>query len=155
MKLLSSPAFTIWTKPYQEVRGFKHIDEGMQCNGFKFKVGERYVHDGEVDLCKEGFHFCRLLNKVWKYKNVFKGSTHFVYCKNVIGNPLDKECCREILIGNQLTFQEMVNLSNSGFGNLGHSNKGHYNKGNYNKGNRNKGSFNKGNYNKGNCNEGN
>lgn len=133
----NTKAFTIWAKPYMTVYGFKHLDEGMQCHGFKFEVGKTYRHKGKLTLCESGFHFCRDLSKLIYYKDIFQGSTHFVRCRNVIGHSEDKECCSEITIGRALTFQEMMRYANVGYGNQGFGNQGNWNQGDSNKGDEN------------------
>ncbi|MCK9583169.1 MAG: hypothetical protein M0Q46_06135, partial [Endomicrobiales bacterium] len=40
------------------MKGFKGFDEGLKCKNFQYEEGKKYKHDGAVELCKEGFHFC-------------------------------------------------------------------------------------------------
>jgi len=39
-------------------KGYKVFNPDFTCRNFKFKVGETYKHDGEIEMCSEGFHFC-------------------------------------------------------------------------------------------------
>ena len=37
---------------------YKAFDKNMKCNGFQFKEGMEYTHDGKIEICKSGFHAC-------------------------------------------------------------------------------------------------
>jgi hypothetical protein len=51
------------------MNGFKGLDKDFKCNGFQYKVGEKYKHDGEARLCNSGFHFCEHPLDVLGYYN--------------------------------------------------------------------------------------
>ena len=40
------------------VKGFKGFEKGLKCRDFQYEVGKSYKHDGEIELCQKGFHFC-------------------------------------------------------------------------------------------------
>ena len=40
------------------IRGFKAFDKGLVCRGFQYEENTEYVHNGEVEACESGFHFC-------------------------------------------------------------------------------------------------
>jgi len=40
------------------IKGFKAFNKGLKCQGFQYKVGKEYKHEGDIELCKKGFHFC-------------------------------------------------------------------------------------------------
>ena len=155
MKDQNTKAFTLWTLPHRVIRGYKQFQSGLKCRDYQFEVGVTHLHEGELELCYSGFHFCRLLNRVPDTQDIFSGSTHRVLCRDVVGNPASKECCREIMIvSGPLSFQEWLSEANDGERNLGYGNQGDGNKGNWNQGNGNKGYGNQGNGNKGDDNRG-
>ena len=39
----------------------------QECLGFRFEVGQTYIHKGEVKLCKSGFHFCPVAEDTLDY----------------------------------------------------------------------------------------
>lgn len=49
------------------MKGYKGMDENMQCRGFQYEVGKTYRIAGEVALCRNGFHFCEKLPHVFSY----------------------------------------------------------------------------------------
>ena len=52
------------------VKGFKGFNEDLTCRGFQYEIGKTYKHNGEVELCRSGFHFCRKLKDVHQFYNL-------------------------------------------------------------------------------------
>lgn len=49
-------------------KGFEiREDGGMWCKDFKYEVGKTYKYNGDISLCKSGFHACRNLHQVWQF----------------------------------------------------------------------------------------
>jgi hypothetical protein len=134
------------------MKGYKVFDSNWKCNGFQYKVGETYIHEGEVEICKSGFHFCQNLNNCFNYYE-FNSSNKVAEIEAddsdaiIIGD--DKCVCKKIYIIKELKWNEVLELVNSG-----NCNSGNCNSGNYNSGNNNSGNCNSGNNNSGNCNSG-
>jgi hypothetical protein len=42
----------------KKVIGYKGFNKGLTCRGFGYQVGKSYKHNGEIELCQRGFHFC-------------------------------------------------------------------------------------------------
>jgi hypothetical protein len=40
------------------VNGYKAFNPNWTCRDYQYEVGKTYTHDGKVDLCHQGFHFC-------------------------------------------------------------------------------------------------
>ena len=44
------------------MKGYKGFNEKLQCTPdgkvFQYEVGKEYVHEGDAELCQQGFHFC-------------------------------------------------------------------------------------------------
>ena len=44
------------TNPTETIECIKGFDRDWKCRGFAYEIGVTYRHDGEVKLCKAGFH---------------------------------------------------------------------------------------------------
>ena len=40
------------------MRGYKFMESDMTCRGFQYEIGKEYTLKGELEICKNGFHFC-------------------------------------------------------------------------------------------------
>lgn len=51
----------------QVMEGFKGFKSDWTCQGFRFAPGETVEHEGPVELCNSGFHFCEYPLDVFTY----------------------------------------------------------------------------------------
>ena len=142
----------------ERIKGYKVANADGKCSGFKFEVGQTYSHKGEVLICNSGFHFCTKAQDCFNYysfdsKNVVFEVEGFGISE--FAKDDSKVCVSDIYIVRQLTWQEVLEVANSGKDNTGHSNSGNSNSGNWNSGDWNSGNSNSGNRNSGNWNSGN
>jgi hypothetical protein len=49
------------------ITAYKGFDANWECREFQFKVGKSYIHEGDVEACKSGFHSCLNPLDVWNY----------------------------------------------------------------------------------------
>lgn len=86
------------------VIGYKATDANMKCLDYRYRVGEKHVYDGEIELGKNGFHFCRELGDVFKWYP-FTHLARFFICE-IGGNVIDsdgKSVCSEITLVREIT----------------------------------------------------
>ena len=148
------------------IKGYKVFNPDWTCRGFQYEVGKTFKHNGNIEMCGAGFHFCQKISDCFNYYN-FDSNNKIAEVEAVgrtetIG---DKSVTDEITIIKELTWHEVLDLANtgkdctgncnSGNRNSGNRNSGNCNSGNRNSGNCNSGSCNSGNWNSGNCNSGN
>ncbi len=62
------------SKPVEQKKYFKGFDKNWKCRDYQFAVGGNYEHDGEVNLCKSGFHACLYPLDVFNYYSPGEGS---------------------------------------------------------------------------------
>ncbi|HDK7194899.1 TPA: hypothetical protein PTV74_003206 [Clostridium botulinum] len=55
------------TEEWIWVEGYKGTDKDMKCRDFQYELSRTFKHDGEVELCESGFHFCLQLKDVFYY----------------------------------------------------------------------------------------
>ena len=54
----------------EKIIAYKGFDKNLCCRGFQFKVGEEYEQQGEIKICKNGFHACTNPFDVLNYYDV-------------------------------------------------------------------------------------
>ena len=144
-----------------KIKGYKVFNSDWTCNDFQYEVGNTYHHNGSIGLCREGFHFCEKLANCFNYYSFNpENKVAEVIATGEIIKGDDKCVTNNIEIVREISWNDVLNLvntgiSNTGLCNSGDCNSGDCNSGNCNSGNRNSGNCNSGNRNSGNCNSGN
>ena len=97
------------------MKGYKVFDENWKCKGFQFKAGETYTHEGEIEHCKSGFHFCVNLVDCFNYYefNPENKVAEVEALDKFITNG-DKTVCNKIKIIKEDSWEECLRLTNSG-----------------------------------------
>ncbi len=143
------------------MKGYKVFNNDWTCRGFEYKLGKTYVHEGTINLCETGFHFCKRAIDCFNYYE-FDSSNKVAEIEAVgkIKTDGTKSVTDKITIIRELSWHEVLDLVNigkncTGIGNSGYRNSGNCNSGDYNSGDCNSGDYNSGDYNSGDCNSGN
>ena len=118
------------------------------------------MHNGNIEMCGSGFHFCRKASDCFNYYNF--NSNNKVAKVEAIGlveTRGDKSVTDKIKIVREIKWMELLTIVNegdncTGLCNSGDCNSGDYNSGDCNSGDYNSGSWNSGDYNSGDCNSG-
>ena len=140
------------------VKGYKVFNADWTCRGFQYVVGETFEEDVIPSCYDKGFHFCTKASDCFNYYPF--DSNNKVAEVEAIGeidtSSVDSICCtNKIRIVRELSWNEVLEIVNTGKGCTGLRNKGNHNSGNWNSGDYNSGDYNNGNRNKGNYNSGN
>ena len=128
------------------VEGYKIVNDDMTCRDFQFEIGKRHLlpNDDYLELCKNGFHFCKYPSGPWSYYatgRVFKVRAYGVLAQEGSPGADYKMVCEEI---------ELVEeVADDGDYNMGYNNTGNYNTGDGNTGDGNTGYGNTGDGNQG------
>ena len=132
------------------VKGFKVFKPDWTCRGFQYEVGKTFKHEGDISLCKEGFHFCQKASDCFNYYNFDSDNkVAEVVATGLVESNEDKSVTNEITIVREIPWQELLTIVNEGKNCTGLKNTGHYNSGDCNSGHYNSGDCNTGNHNSG------
>ena len=55
------------------MRGYKFMESDMTCNGFQYEVRKEYSLEGELEICRNGYHFCENPFDCLEYYDNIKG----------------------------------------------------------------------------------
>ena len=145
-------SFWIILKAKQPVRGYKVFNPDFTCRGEKFEIGKHFVFDKPIKICASGYHFCTKASHCFEY---YSFDPKNIVCEvlahgDVETHTEDSKCCtNDLEIVRQLTWAEVLEVSNEGANNTGRSNTGGWNTGDRNTGYRNTGYSNTGDRNTG------
>ena len=116
------------------MKGYKVFNPDWTCRDFKYAVGQTYEMEGEPICCDRGFHFCTDLKDCFDYyKFDPNNKVAVVEALGAIDTEGDKSCTNKITIVEEITWEEVLHLVNTGKGCSGLCNSGNRNSGDWNK----------------------
>ena len=142
------------------MKGYKVFNPDWTCRGFQFEVGKTFTHDGDIGVCRAGFHFCRKAADCFNYYGFnSKNKVAEIEAVGLVESDGDKSVTNIIHIVREIPWSEVLEIVNSGkectgYGNTGDCNTGDCNTGDWNTGHCNTGDWNTGDWNTGDCNTG-
>ena len=145
------------------IKHYKVFDKDLKCNGMQYEIGKDYhlIDNNGIPIppiiCKQGFHACLQINDCWEYYKftpVNRVCIVLLY-NNIDDTKKDKSCASSISILEEISWEKVLQLCNTGNRNIGNRNSGDWNSGNRNSGNNNTGDRNTGYRNSGDWNSGN
>jgi hypothetical protein len=137
------------------VIGYKVFNPDFTCRDFQYKEGEAYEITGKLEICRKGFHFCKIAADCFNYYQF--NPDNIVCLVEATGEVVeegDKCVTDKIVIKERISWERLLTIVNTGKGNSGYSNSGHSNSGDWNSGHRNSGDSNSGDSNSGDSNSG-
>ena len=135
---------------YKPVKGYKVFNPDWTCRDFQYEVGKTYEEDVNPKCCTRGFHFCTKASDCFNYYsfNPENKVAEVLALGMVDAESDDTKCCtNKIQIVREITWQELLDIVNTGKGCTGLCNTGLCNTGNRNTGNCNTGLCNTGDWN--------
>lgn len=125
------------------MKGYKVFNSDWTCRGFKYEIGKTYEHKGVINLCEEGFHFCKNLIDCFNYYSFDPNNkVAEIEAEGKIIEGTDKCVTSKITIIKEITWNEVLDLVNTGKNNSGNCNSGNWNSGDCNSAKHSSGIFN-------------
>ena len=92
---------------------YKGFNKDMTCRGYQFEEGKTYTHDGDVELCKSGFHACENPLDCFAYYNPADSIFREVEMEEVSPERKgdSKAAGKTIKIGARISFGKMVQVA--------------------------------------------
>jgi hypothetical protein len=95
------------------VKGYKAFNSDLSCRGFQYEVGKTYTTKGELEICKNGFHFCNKIIDCFNYY-FFDGETRIAEVES-LGKVIrgdKKNVTNKIKIIREIPLEEQLELLN-------------------------------------------
>ena len=137
------------------IKGYKVFNSDWTCKGFQYKVGETYIHNGNIKMCGSGFHFCQKASDCFSYYQFDSNNkVAEIEAIGIVETSGNKSVTDKIVIVREIPWQELLTIVNEGKDCTGLCNTGNCNTGDRNTGDRNTGDRNTGKENTGDRNTG-
>jgi hypothetical protein len=91
--------------------GYKAFNSDWTCRDFQYKVGETYTLDGELSICKNGFHFCERLIDCYSF--YWFGNFPYIAEVEALGDIRkgeNKNCTNKIKIIREISIDEQLKI---------------------------------------------
>lgn len=132
------------------IKGYKVFNKDWTCRDFKYEVGKIYEHQGNIEICGKGFHFCQKANDCFNYYSFdSRNKVAEVEAIGICETEGNESVTDKIKIIKEISWEETLKLVNTGDYNTGYRNTGDYNTGDFNTGDSNTGNWNTGDWNTG------
>ncbi len=138
------------------IRGFKVFNSDWTCRNKQYTCPGAFEEDVTPSVCDRGMHFCKKAADCFNYYSFNpenKVAEVIALAERTVEDG-DKCATNYLEIVREISWQEVLEIVNTGKGCTGLCNSGNRNSGNRNSGNRNSGDCNSGNRNSGNRNSG-
>lgn len=137
------------------VKGYKVFNSDWTCRGKQYTCPGKFEEDVKLLICSRGIHFCKKAVDCFNYYD-FDPDFHVaeVVAYGRVVERDDKCVTDKLEIVREISWHEVLDLTNTGNNCTGFKNSGDENSGNLNSGNRNSGHGNSGHGNSGNLNSG-
>ena len=115
------------------VKGYKVFNPDWTCRGFQYEVGKTFEHDGNIELCGSGFHFCQKASDCFNYYD-FNSNNKVaeVEALDLVETEGNKSVTNKIHIIREIPWQELLTIVNTGKDCTGLENTGNRNTGDCN-----------------------
>ena len=100
-------------KKENPIIAYKGFDEDLSCRDFMYEVGKEYHIDGDIEVCKKGFHACQNPLDVFDHYNM---SSYTRYAMVELWGDVDfseignKLCASDIRIVKEISIDELVEI---------------------------------------------
>lgn len=99
------------------MRGYKATEPDMTCKGFRYELGKTYTIDGDTEMCKRGFHFCKNISDIFEFYDRFDSRFFEVEADGVIEGH-EKNVAKTIRLIRELEKKEVNRvIYSNGYGN--------------------------------------
>ena len=94
------------------IKSYKGFDKNLKCRDLQYEIGKEYEMDGEIKVCRRGFHACESPLEVFDHYSMI-GSR---FCEVEQDGNISKEdretkiCSSKIKIKAELKLADMINL---------------------------------------------
>ena len=96
------------------MKGYKIFNNDWTCNGFQYEVGKEYRHNGKIEVCEQGFHFCQKLEDCFNYyDSVSWNKIAEVEALGEVKTKQDKSVTNHIRIVKELKFKDIDTVNES------------------------------------------
>ena len=138
------------------IRGFKVFNSDWTCRNKQYTCPGAFEEDVTPSVCDRGMHFCKKAADCFNYYSFNpenKVAEVIALAERTVEDG-DKCATNYLEIVREISWQEVLEIVNTGKGCTGLCNSGDWNSGDCNSGNRNSGDCNSGDCNSGDCNSG-
>ena len=103
------------------MKGYKGFKQDLTCLGFQYEVGKTYHQDGDLQVCSNGFHFCKNLTDCFEFYDKFDSRFCEVEALSDCEQKMNKFATLDIKIVRELSRKEINKViygygSGSGYG---------------------------------------